>query len=655
MKFRIHTQLTAAFALLLLLGSVVSVCILLLLSRSIDQLERVIAFHDVVAHRGVELELDLIKMSDAMRGYLLNPSDGNELERKLEADAEYKRDIEALTALSPEGELKELIREAGDADDNVLDRLENQILDLVHKGNPDAAKQRYRDEYLPLRRSQERIIAAMERAADAGAKEAYTAARQARDTARITTWVFVLCLFGVGLILSGLLARRIAAPIVRMAKSVDAAARGDLSARLEHVALRQDELGELSRSIHQMYDYMAEMARVADSITAGDLTVEVAPRSKSDVFGLSLKRMSETLRGMVQRLVVASTSVAQCAEEIAQSSLSMRRGAESQSSATEETSATMVEMAGQIQSLAKGSSALAVNVDQTTSSLLRMTATITETARAGERLVGSSTAAGATLHRISQSVEGLAARLRVVDEVSTASVVDARSGSDRLHASLSGIGQRSQEIGTIIKVIEDIADQTNLLALNAAIEAARAGDAGRGFAVVADEVRRLAERSVRATQEVAAIIGAVQKETTAAIAMSTSVLSTMLSSADKASQFVRDAVRATEEQAAGTNEVATTAARMSTTSQEIAASIADNALRAGEIREAAVSMNQLTQQMSTGIAEQGTSGELVVKAVESIATVARQHLVGAEQMTMAAKSLAQEAEVLRRQVEVFRV
>jgi methyl-accepting chemotaxis protein len=242
-----------------------------------------------------------------------------------------------------------------------------------------------------------------------------------------------------------------------------------------------------------------------------------------------------------------------------------------------------------------------------------------------------------------------------VDQVSQQSVDESRRNGERLQEAIGSIGERSDEIGKIVKVIEGIADQTNLLALNAAIEAARAGEAGKGFAVVADEVRRLAERSVQATQEIGTVIETVQKDTDHAVTLMGQVLTGIVESIGTTSALVADAARAADAQAADARSVLGTVTEMATLARHIAGAISENAAGAQEINAAAQKMNQLTHQMSEAVAEQRRGGEMVVKAVEAIAVVSRQNLVAVEQMTGAAKSLAGESDALRQRVAVFQV
>lgn len=403
---------------------------------------------------------------------------------------------------------------------------------------------------------------------------------------------------------------------------------------------------------------LATAVATANRMGDGDLRAEDLLHHSTDETGQllgAMGKMGENLRSMIHRIMSASRTVAAAAEEIAASAAQLAKGAEGQLSSTDETSSTMVEMATQLQSSTRNAETLAGSVDQTTASINQMSATLDQTSRNGQGLAGAVDETATTLTQISKSIGRIASRVSEIDEVTRASVQDARVGGDRLQDAINGIGGRSQEIGKIVKVIEDIADQTNLLALNAAIEAARAGDAGKGFAVVADEVKRLAERSMNATQEIGGLIGVVQQETNSAVGLTGQVLSAIISSIDKTAQFVGDAAKAADEQAAGASEVIKAADKMSTVTNEIVNATRENASAASEIQKTAMNMNRLTREMLEGTLEQRKGGEMIVKAVETISLIAQQNSASVDQMRVAAKNLSVEANALRQHVETFKV
>jgi methyl-accepting chemotaxis protein len=404
-------------------------------------------------------------------------------------------------------------------------------------------------------------------------------------------------------------------------------------------------------------DPLTSLGVLAEQVSKGNLTTDIRSQSRDEIGWLehSMRQMVKNLREIATQIAVSSRTVATSAEEISASSTQMAKGAEMQSSSTEETSSTMVEIASQMQHLARSAEALAANVDQTSASIQEMSATLGQTAQNGEVLLSAVERATGTLTTMIENVGAIATRVHEVDRVSQASVEDTRRNGERLQQAIGSIGERSDEIGKIVKVIEGIADQTNLLALNAAIEAARAGEAGKGFAVVADEVRRLAERSVQATQEIGGVIETVQKDTHHAVALMGHVLAGIVESIGKTSELVAGAARAADAQAADAKTVLGTVGEMATLARHIAGAITENAAGAQEISAAAQKMNQLTHQMSEAVTEQRRGGEMVVKAVEAIAVVSRQNLVAVEQMTGAAKSLAGESEALRQRVAVFQV
>ena len=468
------------------------------------------------------------------------------------------------------------------------------------------------------------------------------------------TFLIALVVAAAGVVFLALrVSKAVSVPILSLVGVAEGIARGELAE--VPMRERQDEIGRLSRAMRGMVEYLREMAQAADRLADGDLRAAPSVHGENDTFGRAFVRMVTTLRELLSRLRDASQQVAISAEEISASASSIQRGAESQAASSDETSSTLVEMAAQISAVAQNTQALAANVEETAAAIQEMGMLVQTTAKNSEVLLQAVDETTRTLQEIHGTIQTVDARVRDVDEVSRGAVSEANDGGGVLQGTIRSIGEKSQGVGKIVKVIEAIADQTNLLALNAAIEAARAGDAGRGFAVVADEVKKLAERSARATEEIAGVIDAMQRDVQSAVEMTGSVLGSILGSVQRASGMVGEVHRLTKEQSSGAVRVLGVAERISDVSRQVSTAAQEQAASSQQILRAVASMNSMTQQVADATVEQKKGGDMVVRAMETIASVARANLSAVEELTRASTDLAGEAERLRQQLETFRV
>lgn len=347
----------------------------------------------------------------------------------------------------------------------------------------------------------------------------------------------------------------------------------------------------------------------ASSVADGNLdeTLNIKSTDETGVLAESLNKMVANLKKMIKESEAKTAEAVRESEKASRATKEANEAREQAETArTEGQTQAAAQLEGIVGKVGSASEELSSQVKHSTQGAEDQKQRITETATAMEQMnatvlevaKNASNAADGANKAKNEAGEGA----RIVDE-SIKSIARVQEMSSTVKESLDGLGDRAQQIDSIMNVIDDIADQTNLLALNAAIEAARAGDAGRGFAVVADEVRKLAEKTMSATKEVGESITTIQqgtKDNIQGMDKAVQAVEEATQLVNRSGEALENIVQLSQEVADQINSIATSTEEQSSTSEQVNRSIEEINRIAGDtadaMGESTRAINELTGQ-----------------------------------------------------------
>jgi methyl-accepting chemotaxis protein len=404
---------------------------------------------------------------------------------------------------------------------------------------------------------------------------------------------------------------------------------GDLDQRVDIGS--EDEIGQLAKTFNNMVAYLKEMATVSEAIAGGDLTVEVQPRSKRDTLALAFGEMVHGLRAIVESVRAGASQVASGSDQVASASEEAARINVQAASAIDEVTSTMHEMSINVQNMVKNTQTQASSVSETSASIDQMVASIQRVADTAKVLLDISQRSREEVQNGIGTMDKATNGLNRINQA-----IDSSAGI------ISDLGQKTEDIGKIVEVIDDLAEQTNLLALNAAIEAARAGEHGLGFAVVADEVRKLAEKSAQSTREISELIAGIQREARKAV-----------ENMDKSTTIVEEGLTLGADLGNALKKISNVVTEVYKFAQEIGAATNEQSHGSTQIAKATSRLNEITHEINSAVEEQSSGSQAVVRAMEKMRELTQRSTSGSTELAASAEQMTKMARTLLESMDRF--